>query len=1110
MIKNDITELSAELKAKILAKINEKNVTSTTYKESEHLKKEWYQDNFLSDCALDKHIKVNYLHTWPDKFKNILVTGSTGYVGAHILKELLDTSTATIICIVRAKDIDHGLSRIQHNLKALNIWTPSYTKRLKIVLGDLRKPYLGLSTTTFNDLSKKIDCIFHSAALVNFTLPYNQLKAANVDCIKTLLHFSTLHKTIPVNHISTYSVLLDGTLSKEQAGYETPLQQTNPQHFLDYSKSKWVSEKIIEIALTRHLPVKTFRLGIVTGDSKTGSYNEKDFLTNLFKYCIKIQAYPTIDINVDMTPINYVREVVSYIGLKKTNNSIFHITNPQSISWEKLMSTINTLEFKLIQKSEQQWINDIHNIEQANNDSYLELFKPLFCRENFSLEKIGIPKDTIIDSQNTQKEIKNTSITCPQINKTLLNTYLNEFFNEDINNSAFSPITNSTKNKIQEYQSKKKPTFLQSFMHKNVAIAATDINQFIQSKSNSNKKHISFLANSHLEAFDGAIKLIRHYSRKKKLKQMSIIVIDANDFLKQSTHPIPNNPSINTRPNIQLCNNFDLTKHSSVIPCGIIFTLKQTNTAKTKEYLTYCKKKKIPFILDLSNYHLSLLPTLPQCDGYIFGPNVTDNQVPTGVFSVTKELYSPWNTFDNCILHTSTFGANPLISTFISTFLTPLLETPDKHIQSENIRSHKDTIRAYTTYINPKLPLLLKSIGMTVEIKETSESSILFKKGNRYTKSIDALGSFGSNLTGHNPSSIYNTLLNVENYTLQKLEKKIKALTHFSYIFPAVSGASAVDSALTLALLSTPKKTHIICFKGGFSGKSLLSLTGTEKEKYRAPFKPLYENVTYIDPFDENVIDSLLQALNKYKVGLIWLELIQGEAGVKSMPKHLINFIQEQKKAHNYNIGVDEIQTGISRTGSLFNYQQKSIYPDILTIGKGISNMIFPFGATLVTKEIFAQSTKTNPTLTHKLRHYYCNPLGGSVAENALLCCQSEQLSIQAKDKGNYILEKLKAIKSPLIKEIRGEGLLIAIELNGQLAPFNLPFIKNYVAAIVAGSAFKNNNQSILLAFTLNNPCTLRIEPPLTISYEDCDKIIKNLKTTLSISPWKHILNSLV
>jgi acyl carrier protein len=188
----------------------------------------------------------------------IFLTGATGFLGAFLLKELLQETAADIYCLVRSSNIELGKKKLQHSLEAYLLWNESFTTRIIPVLGDLSRPLLGLSGEEFGSLASKVDTIYHNGALVNFTYPYAALKAANVFGTQEVLRLASQVKLKPVHFISTIGVVGSTTsviASVDRSEVKIIKEQDSlpraDEHSSGYTQSKWVAEKLVTIARDR-------------------------------------------------------------------------------------------------------------------------------------------------------------------------------------------------------------------------------------------------------------------------------------------------------------------------------------------------------------------------------------------------------------------------------------------------------------------------------------------------------------------------------------------------------------------------------------------------------------------------------------------------------------------------------------------------------------------------------------------------------------------------------------------------------------------------------------------------------------------------------------------
>lgn len=385
-----------------------------------------------AEVVLDSTIRLTTSNvervTEPDA---ILLTGATGFVGPFLLNELLQQTQAKIYCLVRADNVELGKQKIQENLKRYLLGDGDYNSRIVPVIGDLSKPLLGLPEKEFQKMARQIDVIYHNGAWVNFIYPYEKLKATNVLGTQEVLRLASQEKVKPVHHISTYSIFCSRHyLNNEVIREQEDLRDGNGI-YVGYPQSKWVAEKLIEIARNRGIPVSIYRLGDLAGDSQTGAFNLSNFTARIITSCIRLGNIPDEDMRVDITPVDYaVRATVHLSRRQESMDKVFHIVNPQSMKWKKLFNLIELLGYPRQQMSYTQW--HLQLLEQIKQSSAHPLypFLPLFSeptseeRKSIFREYLNMP---ILDCQNTLDGLADTSIQCPPVDEKLLDTYFSSF-----------------------------------------------------------------------------------------------------------------------------------------------------------------------------------------------------------------------------------------------------------------------------------------------------------------------------------------------------------------------------------------------------------------------------------------------------------------------------------------------------------------------------------------------------------------------------------------------------------------------------------------------------------------------------------------------------------
>ncbi len=311
------------------------------------------------------------------------------------------------------------------------------------------------------------------------------------------------------------------------------------------------------------------------------------------------------------------------------------------------------------------------------------------------------------------------------------------------------------------------------------------------------------------------------------------------------------------------------------------------------------------------------------------------------------------------------------------------------------------------------------------------------------------------------------------------------------------SGAEAVEGALKIARIATGK-TRIISTEGSFHGKSFGALSSSGREKYKTPFEPLLPGFEFIPFGNTEILEEKLQARD---VAAFIVEPIQGEGGVIVPPQGYLKKVRELCSTYDALLIVDEIQTGLARTGKMFAVMWEEVVPDIMTISKSLSGSIMPIGAVISTENVW---NKAYGSLEKCLLHtstFGGNAYACAAALAAIGAIVDMDLPAQAEEKGRYLMGKLKQLqeKYALIKEVRGKGLMIGIEFEqptGWIGKIAGGLSYEYMAAMVAGVL--NSDYRIITAYTLNNPTVIRVQPPLIVSEAQMDYFVASLDKTLS------------
>lgn len=353
---------------------------------------------------------------------------------------------------------------------------------------------------------------------------------------------------------------------------------------------------------------------------------------------------------------------------------------------------------------------------------------------------------------------------------------------------------------------------------------------------------------------------------------------------------------------------------------------------------------------------------------------------------------------------------------------------------------------------------------------------------------IDFISGIAVNALGHSNPKIIESIklqsqkvIHVSNNFWTKplidLASKLSENSDLDQTFFCNSGAEANEVAIKIArkygkIYGDKNKTQIIYANNSFHGRTMGALSITGQEKYQKDFAPLIPDTVAID---FNNIQDLKNAFNKNTCA-IFLEVIQGEGGILEIDKDFLMEARNLCDQYDALLVFDEVQTGIGRLGTLFAYQSFGIVPDIVTMAKGLGGG-FPIGACLAIKkaaEVLVPGDQGNT--------FGGNPLACSVALTILNEILNENLLDNVNIMGAYLVNKLEELKDkyPIIKDIRGRGLLIGMEMSPKIKDFQISCFKNGLLLAPAGSN------------------TIRFLPPLNVNKDEIDEMLVILEKTLS------------
>ncbi len=352
-------------------------------------------------------------------------------------------------------------------------------------------------------------------------------------------------------------------------------------------------------------------------------------------------------------------------------------------------------------------------------------------------------------------------------------------------------------------------------------------------------------------------------------------------------------------------------------------------------------------------------------------------------------------------------------------------------------------------------------------------------------KYLDCLSAYSAVNQGHCHPRILQAMLEqaqkvtltsraFRNDQLPLFYEKLSKLTGFDMVLPMNTGAEAVETAIkAVRKWGYTKKqveancAEIIVCSENFHGRTTTIVSFSTDEDSRCCFGPFTSGFVIAEYGN---IDSIKKLITKNTVAIM-LEPIQGEAGIKIPPKGYLAEIRKLCDANNILMVLDEIQTGLGRTGKMFAFEHENISPDVVTIGKALSGGFYPVSAVLAKREVLEVFNPGEHGST-----FGGNPLACAIAMSALDVLTEENLIEKSKELGEYFLSKLKTLNSAVIKEVRGLGLFLAIELNTKARPYCEKLFKEH------GILVKETHENII-----------RVAPPLVITKEEIDAAFEGI-----------------
>ena len=297
----------------------------------------------------------------------VLLTGATGFVGAQLLAQLLLTANVTILCPVRADNLQHGLARLQQALAAQQLGELDQ-QRVEVLVTDIAKPNLGLSACEYDALGRRITHVLHNAAQTSVLRDYASLRSANVLVTAQLLKFAKQF-ALPFSHVSTIAVA-----PQQEQPLEEQFVAFHPGLRDGYQQSKWAAEAMVAKARKQGVKVQVYRLARVIGASHSGFINRDDLVWRILRAGLKRQQLPELKVSEPWTPVDTIAQFMVRQTLQQSGHGVYNLTPETQVCLPQLYQWLQQYGFKLHTLAVAKWVQQLEHSDDEHDLAIASFF----------------------------------------------------------------------------------------------------------------------------------------------------------------------------------------------------------------------------------------------------------------------------------------------------------------------------------------------------------------------------------------------------------------------------------------------------------------------------------------------------------------------------------------------------------------------------------------------------------------------------------------------------------------------------------------------------------------------------------------------------------------
>ncbi len=426
--------------------------------------------------------------------------------------------------------------------------------------------------------------------------------------------------------------------------------------------------------------------------------------------------------------------------------------------------------------------------------------------------------------------------------------------------------------------------------------------------------------------------------------------------------------------------------------------------------------------------------------------------------------------------------------------------------------SRQSVHELWRKFVNPDFVKLQESFDFGRRFIR-AEGASLFEEDGREV--IDFLAGFGVHNVGHNHPQLIQRLhetldargpsmLNIDApLPVARLAERLCHATHpdLCRVVFANSGAEATEAAIKSARAATGRTALVAC-DGAWHGLTIGALSLMGDDDHRQRLGPLLPEVTHI-PFGDAA--ALEDVCSRCKPAAFFVEPIQGEGGIRVPPAEYFGKVRGICSKHDCLLVIDEIQTGLGRTGRMFATDFAECRPDMLLVGKALSGGLVPVAACMMTAKSWSQAFSGPTRCNHCMSTFSGGQLAMAAGLETINIVEEERLADRAQELGDILLDGLRALarKHTIIRDVRGRGLLVGVEfepVGGLLAAVVPRWARQQLFAQVIAAVLLRDHGFLTQACGLA-PNVLRLEPPLVISREEIESLIRAMDAVLTAYP---------